>query len=53
VGIKAVKNLESQGPRGYLQCTIVAKFWKQEKAAEVVKVLQKMEATSKSIGLCK
>jgi hypothetical protein len=53
VGIKAVKNLESQGSRSYLQCTIVAKFWKQEKATELVEVLQKMETNSKSIGLCK
>jgi hypothetical protein len=32
VGIKAVKNLESKGSRSYLQCTIVAKYWKQELA---------------------
>jgi len=53
VGIKAVKYLETLGGRVYLQCTIVAKFWKQEKATEVVEVLQKMETASESIGLCK
>jgi len=53
VGIKAVKYLETLGSRVYLQCTIVAKYWKQEIATEVVEVLQKMETTSESIGLCK
>jgi hypothetical protein len=53
VGIKVVKYLETLGSKIYLQCTIVAKFWKQEKATEVVEVLQKMETASESIGLCK
>jgi hypothetical protein len=53
VGIKAVKNLETLGTGVYLQCTIVAKYWKQEIATEVVEVPQKMETTSESIGLCK
>jgi len=53
VGIKAIKYLETLGSRVYLQCTIVARFWKQKKATEVVEVPQKMETASESIGLCK